>query len=66
MVSGSRVREWWSRLSSFLTQTRRVLTVTRKPTSTEYRMIVKITALGIAILGLIGFLIQIGKQVLFQ
>ena len=45
-------------------QTQHVLRVTRKPTSEEFKTIVKITGLGIALIGGIGFLLQMGKQLL--
>ena len=31
------MNDWWTRLKSFLIQTRRVLQVTRKPTQFEFR-----------------------------
>lgn len=43
----------------------RVLRITKKPNKEEYKSIVKITALGIAVIGLIGFVIFLGKQLLF-
>ena len=44
--------------SRFITQCVRVLKVTRKPDKTEYTMLVKISGLGIIIIGLIGFIIH--------
>ena len=43
----------------------RVLKVTKKPTKEEYKTIVKVSGLGILIIGLIGFVIQMLKQLLF-
>ena len=43
----------------------RVLRVTKKPTKEEFKTIVKVSGLGILIIGLIGFLIQMIKQLLF-
>lgn len=57
---------WWVRLKSFLIQTKRVLQVTRKPTSYEFKTIAKVTGLGIAVIGLIGFVLQILKAILFS
>ena len=59
------MQETWLKLKSFLVQTQHVLKVTRKPTKEEFRTIVKITGLGITIIGLIGFILQMGKQLLF-
>ncbi len=56
--------ELWNRLVSFLIQTQRVLKVTRKPTGYEFKTIVKITALGIAAIGALGFLLQITVQII--
>lgn len=42
----------------------RVLKVTKKPNKEEYKTIVKVSGLGILIIGLIGFLIQMLKQLL--
>ncbi|RME30875.1 protein translocase SEC61 complex subunit gamma [Candidatus Woesearchaeota archaeon] len=55
----------WTKFVSFMIQVQRVLLVTRKPTAVEFKMVAKITGLGIAVIGAIGFLLQIGKQILF-
>ena len=52
------------RLKSFIIECRRVLKVTRKPTGTEFKTIVKASALGMAIIGLIGFAIHIVRQLI--
>lgn len=57
--------EWWNKFVSFLIQTQRVMRVTRKPTAFEFKTILKITALGIAIIGAIGFALQMLKITLF-
>ena len=43
----------------------RVLRVTKKPTMEEFKTIVKVSGLGIIIIGMIGFFIQMIKQILF-
>jgi len=53
------------RFSTFLRECVRVLKVTKKPTKEEFKTIVKVSALGMAIIGLIGFLILLIKQTLF-
>jgi len=58
--------EQWRKLKSFTIQTKRVLQVTRKPTKEEFKMIAKITGLGIAVIGAIGFVLQIGKALLLK
>lgn len=53
-------------LKEFTGECKRVLQVTKKPTKEEYKAIVKASGLGILIIGLIGFLLTIGKQLLFN
>ena len=56
--------EWIGKLNSFIIECKRVLTVTRKPTNTEFKNILKVSGLGIAIIGIIGFIIQMMRQLL--
>ena len=44
----------------------RVLKVTKKPTKEEYKTIVKVSGIGILIIGLLGFLIQMIKILLYS
>ena len=52
------------RLRTFIIESRRVLAITRKPTKIEFVTIVKVTGIGILLIGLIGFLLQLGKNLL--
>jgi len=52
------------KLKSFFYQCMIVLRVTKKPTKQEFYTVVKVSALGIVIIGLIGFVIQMIKQLL--
>ena len=52
------------KLKSFLLECKRVLRITRKPTKEEFKTIVKASALGMAIIGALGFLIHIIRQLL--
>lgn len=54
-----------SKVKKFIKETLRVLRITKKPNKEEYKSIVKITALGAAIIGAIGFALFLGKQLLF-
>ena len=56
---------WFYKCKSFINECVRVLKITVKPTMYEFKTIVKVSALGIAIIGLIGFIITMIKQVLF-
>ncbi|MBI2105401.1 protein translocase SEC61 complex subunit gamma [Candidatus Woesearchaeota archaeon] len=48
-----------SRLKSFVLESRRVFRITKKPTMVEFKAIVKVSSIGIALIGIIGFIIQI-------
>ena len=53
------------KLKSFFNECLRVLKVTRKPDKVEYTTIVKVAGLGMVLIGLIGFVITMVKQLLF-
>jgi protein transport protein SEC61 subunit gamma-like protein len=53
------------KLRNYLNECKRVLKVTKKPDSFEFKTIVKVSALGMAIIGLVGFLIQMIRLTLF-
>ncbi len=48
----------------FLNECVRVLKVTRKPSTEEFKTILKVCALGMALIGLMGFVIQMVWRVL--
>lgn len=50
------------KLKEFMKECVRVFKITKKPQGTEYKAIIKVTAIGIAIIGVIGFLIQLMWQ----
>ena len=52
-------RSLWTKIKSFLIESRRVLKITKKPSQEEFKTIVKMSGLGILIIGVIGFVIQI-------
>jgi len=47
------------KLKGFVLECRRVLRVTKKPTNDEFKIIVKISGIGMIVIGLIGFFIYI-------
>jgi protein translocase SEC61 complex gamma subunit len=53
-------------LKQFTKQCIRVLKVIKKPGEDEYKTTVKVTGLGIAIMGLIGLIIQMLDQILIR
>lgn len=54
-----------AKLKKFFKETLRVIRITRKPNKQEYLTTVKVTGLGAAIIGAIGFVIFLIKQLLF-
>ena len=56
---------YWIKFKSFVGECVRVLKVTRKPDKIEFKTIVKVSGLGMILIGLIGFLITMAKQLFF-
>lgn len=54
------------KFKSFLLECSRVLKITKRPDKEEFQSIVKVSGLGILLIGFIGFLLVILKQVLTQ
>ena len=52
------VKELLVKLKTFLIEAKRVHRITRKPNKQEFKTIVKIPAIGIAVIGVIGFIIN--------
>ncbi|AHL21679.1 protein translocase SEC61 complex subunit gamma [Thermococcus nautili] len=46
------------KIKTFLSESKRVLLVTRKPGMKEFKLAVKITGIGMILIGLIGMLIR--------
>ncbi len=53
------------KIKRFLKETNRVLRITKKPNKEEFKTAVKVTGLGAAVIGVIGFIIFLIKQLLF-
>ena len=56
---------WQYKVKSFISECLRVLKITKKPDAIEFKTIVKVSGLGILIIGLIGFVIQMFKLLFF-
>jgi protein transport protein SEC61 subunit gamma-like protein len=56
---------WQYKVKSFIRECIRVLKITKKPDAIEFKTIVKVSGLGILIIGLIGFVIQMVKLLFF-
>ena len=59
------LNSYWMRFKGFANECVRVLKVTRKPDKVEFKTIVKVSGLGMILIGLIGFVITMIKQLLF-
>jgi len=55
----NKLQQFWVKLKSFFTESSRVVKVTKKPSMESFKTIVKVTSLGMAVIGLIGFIISI-------
>ncbi len=68
-ATGDKKQSWFTtqrlKLKDFFVECKRVLIVTKKPTKEEFKTIVKVSGLGILIIGAIGFVIQL-VEVLFK
>lgn len=54
-----KMKKYLVKLKSFILECRRVLIVTKKPGKEEFKVIVKISGIGMIVIGLIGFIIYI-------
>lgn len=54
-----------SKFKSFVVECKRVFRVTKKPSNLEFKTIVKASGLGMIVIGLIGFIIHMIKQLFF-
>ncbi len=52
------------RIKNFFIESRRVFRITKKPTMEEFKIIVKVSGLGILLIGLIGFIINMVWQMI--
>ena len=46
-------------LSEFVGSTQRILTVSKKPDTPQYMTMIRVTALGLVILGVIGYVVEL-------
>ncbi len=56
----------WLKFKSFINECIRVLRVTKRPDKAEFTTIVKVSGLGILIIGLVGFIIQMIRTLFFK
>lgn len=53
------IKKLWIKLKTFFIESKRVFKITKKPSNEEFKTIVKVTAIGAALIGLIGAIIRI-------
>ena len=54
----------WYKIKRFVIECIRVLKITKKPEKAEFKTIVKAAGIGIIIIGMIGFIIQMASQII--
>jgi len=59
------IKELPTQLKSFIIKCKRVWQVLRKPSKKEFTMVAKISAIGIILLGLSGFIISLLVKIAF-
>ena len=57
---------WQYKVKAFLGECLRVLKITKRPDAIEFKTIVKVSGLGILIIGAIGFVVQMIKIIFFS
>lgn len=55
----NKLQQFWVKTKSFTAEAVRVVKVTKKPSMENFKMIVKVSAMGMVVIGLIGFVISI-------
>ncbi len=58
------IKNYWLKFKGFLSESMRVLRITKKPGKEEFKAIVKVSGIGILIIGLIGFIIFVIGDIL--
>jgi len=53
-----------TRLKTFFKESIRVFKITKKPNKQEFMTVVKVSAIGILVIGILGFIITIGKELI--
>jgi len=62
---GAPISGRFDKLKTFIVECKRVLRVTKKPNKEEFQTIVKVSAIGMGIIGVIGFLVHFIKEIFF-
>lgn len=62
---GAPISGKFDKLKTFVVECKRVLRVTKKPNNEEFKTIVKVSAIGMGIIGVLGFLVHFIKEIFF-
>ena len=54
----------WGKLKDFLIECKRVMRITKRPNKEEFLTIVKVSGLGILVIGFIGFIFHLVNQLI--
>ena len=65
-TEGSRLNNYWRKFKKFVRECQRVLKVLKKPDKQEFLTTAKVSAIGLTIIGLIGFALSMVQQALIQ
>jgi protein transport protein SEC61 subunit gamma-like protein len=60
------INESLIKMKYFLHECMRVLKITKKPTNDEFKTIIRASSLGLTIIGLVGFIVFLLKQIIFR
>ena len=60
-----RKENFFRKMKRFGIECKRVLKVTKKPDGKEFKLVVKISAIGMALIGIIGFIMSFLKEIIF-
>jgi protein transport protein SEC61 subunit gamma-like protein len=60
------IASWPGRIKEFAIECRRVLKITKKPTNEEFKTIVKVSSIGMLLIGFIGFLVVLIRELLLK
>jgi protein transport protein SEC61 subunit gamma-like protein len=58
------VASWPGRIKAYFAECYRVLRITKKPTNEEFKTIFKVSGLGMLLIGLIGFIVTLIRELL--
>lgn len=56
----------WNKFKTFVKECSRVIKITKKPTTEEFKTISKVAGLGILVIGLLGFIVLMVKTLIFK